>query len=90
MPLPWHLDKPFFVKGHEYGETCSAPVSSVCFKGKFQKSLFSSNFKHLNGGSAGFRTVVADFDYLSNSVFAQLDTECGLCSLAGKSVGFAD
>lgn len=30
-----HLDKPFFVKGHEYGGTCSAPVSSVSFKGKF-------------------------------------------------------
>lgn len=36
------------------------------------------------------QTVVADFDDLSNSVFAQLDPECGLCSLTGKSVGFAD
>lgn len=71
-------------------------LSSVCFKGKFQKSLFSGNFKHLNGAVLckavlALQTVLADFDDLEQFSICSIrtDTKCGLCSLADKSVGFA-
>lgn len=72
-------------------------LSSVCFKGKFQKSLFSGSFKHLNGAVLckavlALQTVLADFDDLEQFSICSIrtDTKCGLCSLADKSVGFAD